>query len=141
MTLAQIEQSYEMRDERLHGQLPDNFKYSGGDVTAPEIDVHLWLNYLSSERPMWEFCSLDKRVCSKKPVAAKVTKGESLYLAENENLGIFVAEESLEAVIKAFEEEVVHFYFHYRSLGPERVMGEAKKLWNLYNEQFDEAAE
>ena len=69
---------------------------------------------------------------SSKPVSVKVSKSESLFFAENENLGIFATGESRNEAIQAFCEQLVHFHDHYTNLNWEQVTGKAHRLKQYY---------
>lgn len=136
MIVDDIVQSYEIRNLRLEPAIGE--KYMHSDITAPEIDVQSWLDYSRAKIPVWQFYAHGKSILSKKPVSVKINKGEVLYFAENETLGIYVTGESSEVAIKEFTEELFHFYEYYSNLHESKVIGEAQRLKLLYDEQFEE---
>ncbi|MCK4391113.1 MAG: hypothetical protein KAV83_12855 [Desulfobacterales bacterium] len=71
-------------------------------------------------------------------VVCEVTKGQTLFFAEDENLGIFATGESRNEAISAFGEHLVHFYEHYKRLNWDSVTGEARRLKKIYEELFEE---
>lgn len=140
MRMAQIDQSYELKDERMWS-IPDDFvkSFGGIDTTAPEIDVESSLSYRSAGIPVWQFQAHGKILCTKRPVVVSIRKEEDLYYAENENLRIFVAGKSPDEAADAFAEQLIHFYDHYKSLSPSSVTGKAQKLKQLYHKFFEES--
>lgn len=136
MTVAEIAQSYELRDERLQ-ETPKEWVRCEVDVSAePRADLQDCLNYLRFNVPVWMFRAPDMVVCSVQPVRVTITRGESLYFAESENVGIFVTGDTPGLAIEAFEEQVVHFYNHFNSVGLDEVTGEACRLKKLYSKYF-----
>jgi len=139
MNLSQVNESYELRNERLEF-IPEHFKSGvATPATASELVVKPWPGGFSSARtPLWRFRSSHVVVLSSKPVSVKVTKGETLFFAENENLGIFTTGESRNEAINTFGEHLVHFYVHYQRLDWDSVTGEARRLKKIYEELFEE---
>ena len=68
----------------------------------------------------------------------KVSKGESFFFAENENLGIFATGESRNEAIRAFNEHLIHFHKHYKQLDWNKATGEAQRLKKIYEDLFKE---
>ncbi|MBE9570180.1 MAG: hypothetical protein IMF11_06120 [Proteobacteria bacterium] len=141
MTLAHFSESYELREERLRF-IPEHFERGVASVsTASELDVSPWASGLSAARtPLWRFRSPHVVILSSKPVTVKVHRGEALFFAENENLGIFATGESRNEAINAFCQDLVHFYEHYKRLDWDRVTGEAMRLKKIYENLFQEVA-
>ncbi len=139
MSLAQINESYELRDERL-GFIPENFSRGVIDTsTGLEDNVKPWRwGSIIVKTPLWRFTSPKSEVISKKPVLVKISKGESLFFAENENLGLYATGESRDDAIRAFCEQLMHFYKHYKGLKWNRVTGEAYRLKEIYEKLFRE---
>ncbi len=139
MSLAQINESYELRDERL-GFIPENFSRGVIDTsTGLEDNVKPWRwGSTIVKTPLWRFTSPKSEVISKKPVLVKISKGESLFFAENENLGLYATGESRDDAIRAFCEQLMHFYKHYKGLKWNRVTGEAYRLKEIYEKLFRE---
>ena len=139
MNPAQINESYELRDERLNF-VPDDFKRGITSVsTAPELDVKpVRFGGAASRTPLWQFSALHKVVISSKPVSVSISRGETLFLAENENLGLYATGESRDEVIRAFCEQLIHFYENYKGLSWDRVTGEARRLKKIYEDLFRE---
>jgi hypothetical protein len=105
------------------------------------LDERQWTRgFSAAQTPCWRFTALGKVVLASKPVSIRTSKGESLFFAENENLGIYATGESRNEAIQAFSEHVVHFYQHYKGLSWYRVTGEAHRLKYLYENLFRDAA-
>jgi len=140
MNLAQINESYKLRDERLCF-IPESFR--SGVVTpstASDLAAKPWpRGYSPTRTPLWRFPSSQVVVLSSKPVSVKVSKGETLFFAESENLSIFATGESRGEAIHTFCEHLVHFYVHYKRLDWDRVTGKAQKLKEIYEDLFEEA--
>lgn len=139
MTLTHINESYELRDERLRF-MPEHFQRGVTAVsTASELDVPPWSSGFSAIRtPLWRFSSMHTVIISSKPVSVRISKGETLFFAENENLGIYATGETSGEAIHAFSEHLVHFYVHYTRLSWDRVTGEARRLKKLYEDLFQD---
>ncbi|PXF56403.1 MAG: hypothetical protein C4B58_13535 [Deltaproteobacteria bacterium] len=139
MNLAQINESYELRDERLDS-IPENFERGVTSVlTASELGVKpIGWRFYTAGTPLWRFPSSHGVVLSSKPVSVKISRGETLFLAENENLGLYATGESRDEAIRAFCEQLIHFYEHYKELNWNRVTGEARRLKEIYENFFKE---
>ena len=138
MTAAEIVQSYEIINERLEPALGERPMRS--DSTAPEIDVHLYLDDAGLKVPMWEFHTNVKSLRSLKPVSVNISKGQAYYFAESETLGIYTTGESQNVAIKEFVEQIVYFYEYYSKLPQNKVTGRAQTLKELYDKEFEELA-
>lgn len=139
MNVAQIVESYELRDERLDS-FPENFKRGVKSAsTASELGLRpvSW-GSSTTKTPLWRFRSSHAVVLSSKPVSVKISRGESLFLAENENLGLYATGDSRDEAIGAFCDQLIHFYKHYKGLGWNRVTGEAHRLKEIYENLFRE---
>jgi hypothetical protein len=66
------------------------------------------------------------------PVRVKISKGETLFFAENEDFGIFTTGKSREEAISNFSEQIIHFYNHYKQLNWNRATGEALRIKKLF---------
>ena len=139
MSLAQINESYELRNERLDF-IPENFKKGITSVsTASELDLKpISWGFSTAKTALWRFPSLHGVVLSSKPVSVKISRGETLFFAENENLGLYATGESRDDAIRAFCEQLIHFYKHYKGLKWNRVTGEAYRLKEIYEKLFRE---
>jgi len=139
MNVAQINESYELRDERL-GFIPENFSRGVIDTsTGLEDNVKPWRwGSIIVKIPLWRFTSPKAEVISTKPVLVKISKGESLFFAENENLGIFATGDSRNEAISAFNEHLIHFHYHYKHLDWNKATGEAQRLKKIYEDLFKE---
>lgn len=142
MNSDRISESYKLRDERIGSipTIPGDYKRGVTIVsTGSDIDINPWIRALSTVRtPLWRFPSPKSIVLSSKPVSVKTSKGETLFFAENENLGIYATGDSIDEAISAFCEQLVHFYKHYKRLSWGRVTGEAHRLKELYENLFSE---
>lgn len=139
MNMSQISESYELRNERLNF-IPENFERGiTSTSTASELDLKpfSW-GFGTANTPLWRFRSSHAVVLSSKPVSVKIRWGESLFLAENENLGLYATGESRDEAIRAFCDQLIHFYKHYKELGWNRVTGEAHRLKEIYENIFRE---
>lgn len=139
MNVTQINESYKLRDERL-GFIPETFESGvATPSTASELVVKPWpRGYSAIRTPLWRFPSSRVVVLSSKPVSVKVSKGETLFFAENENLGIFATGKSRDEAMCTFCEHLVHFYEHYKRLDWDHVTGKARKLKKIYEDLFEE---
>jgi len=88
---------------------------------------------------MSRFVKGTHRVVSVKPVEVTVDRDEGFFIAYNETLQIWAADESAEGAIQDFTEQVIHFYFHYRKKSADTVTGIAAKLRTIYSDNFREA--
>lgn len=137
MNAVNIAEGYQLRDERLRF-MPENFQRGVATLsTASELDARPWPSEFSAVKtPCWRFSALDRVVISSKPVSIRISKGEALFFAENENLGIYATGETRSEAIQAFSDHVTHFYHHYKTLSWDRVTGEACRLKKLYEDLF-----
>lgn len=141
MNGLELEQSYQLINDRRQ-YMPEN--YDRYVYISTSADIGLWeyfealVSNYSSIVPLWEFSGRGKTIHPKEPISLSINMGETLYLAENERLGIYVTGESRDAAIKAFVEELLHFYDHYKNINWNQVTGEAKRLKKLYNNNFSE---
>jgi hypothetical protein len=144
MSPASIIEGYELMRER---ERPMCELGTGGYVegtfsvgTAPErgIDPFPWGRPLS-RTPAWQFAAADHVVFSSKPVAIAVSRGEQLFFAENEKLGIVATGKSVLDAVEDFGEQLVESYFHYRRLGWDDVTGRAVEVKHFFEDFFSEA--
>ena len=140
MIQNEIEQSYEIRRERMCALPPEYMGNLPQESTAPEEDQAFLsprLNFLSKV-PLWKFSTTDMAVISSKPIRVKLSKQENIYYAENEALDVYAYGDSLFEAIEDFCEQVIYFYRHYKNLKPDRVTGEARELKKRYKDLFKE---
>ncbi len=139
MNAAQINESYELRNERF-SFIPENFNRGMTDTsTGLEGDIKPWhWGSIIVKIPLWRFTSPKAEVISAKPVLVKISKGEKLFFAENDNLGIFATGESRNEAISAFNEHLIHFCKHYKHLDWNKATGEAQRLKKIYEDLFKE---
>ncbi|MHC4739466.1 MAG: hypothetical protein ACYS9Y_11240 [Planctomycetota bacterium] len=138
MNVAQIDYSYELISKRVL-DVPDDYKRSVAKVaTGAEIDVRPFLNYLASKMPAWAFHCQGKVLYSTLPVDVNIRREEMFYFAESEKLKIFAFGNTHDEAMRAFAEQLLYFYEHYKGLTPDKVTGEAEKLKQLYSTYFKE---
>ncbi|MDR4504898.1 MAG: hypothetical protein MRK01_08945 [Candidatus Scalindua sp.] len=142
MIKTELDESYAIKAER-QSSFPSSYtRFLEGDLTARELDVDKSVRqHAAAYTPLWRFTSPMVVIRSLKPVSVKVRKGESLFFAENENLGIFTTGETRINAIKAFCEQLIHFYRHYTKLNWEQVTGDAQRLKQYYEEFFQKINE
>lgn len=141
MNGLELEQSYQLINDRRQ-YMPENYERyacisTGADIDLREYFEALVSNY-SSIVPLWKLSGPDKTIYPKEPISLSINMGETLYFAENEKLGIYVTGESRDDAIKAFVEELLHFFDHYKNIHWNQVTGEAKRLKKLYDDNFSE---
>ena len=108
--------------------------------TVSELDLKpVSLGFSTAKTPLWRFPSLHGVVLSSKPVSVKIRREETLFFAENENLGLYATGESRDDAIRAFCEQLIHFYNHYKGLSWNHVTGEARRLKEIYENLFRES--
>ena len=141
MNGLELEQSYQLINDRRQF-IPENYESYACISTGADIDLREYFELVassySSKVPLWELSGRDKTIYPKEPISLTINMGETLYFAENEKLGIYVTGESRDDAIKAFVEELLHFYDHYKNINWNQVTGEAKRLKKLYNNNFSE---
>lgn len=103
MNLAQINESYELRNERLDF-IPKNFKRVITSVsTASELDLKpITWGFPTAKTPLWRFPSLHGVVLSLKPVSVKISR-EKLFSLRRMKTLIFMRQENREMMLS------VHF--------------------------------
>jgi hypothetical protein len=144
MSLASIIDTYKRMRE--HDRPVDELG-AGGYVegtssvgTAPErgVDPFPWGRPLP-RTPAWQFTAADHVVFSSRPVVIALSRGEQLFFAENENLGIVATGRSVLDAVEDFGEQLVESYLHYRRLGWNDVTGRAVELKRFFEDFFSEA--
>lgn len=137
MTLSQISDGYASVIERQRF-VPNHYRKNEIDVSdISGFDKTSWVKRSTQfKTPVWKFSYKNKTILASKPISIEIKKGEAHFFAENENLGIYSIGESYNCAIKAFCEELIYFYNHYKNLPWTRVTGEAKRLKKLYEELF-----
>ncbi|KAA3596710.1 MAG: hypothetical protein D8M57_19260 [Candidatus Scalindua sp. AMX11] len=142
MIETELDESYAIKAER-QSSFPSSYtRFMEGDLTARELDVDKSVRqHAGAYTPLWRFTSPIAVIRSLKPVSVKVCKGEKLFFAENENLGIFTTGETRISAIKAFCEQLIHFYRHYTNLNWEQVTGDAHRLKQYYENFFQKVCE
>ena len=83
-----------------------------------------------------EFSGADLLLIASPPVEVQVEERESHYFAENEELHIYASGETEAEAIREFNQDILHFYRHYRDLDEERVMGLGSRLKKRFSEVF-----
>jgi len=68
----------------------------------------------------------------------KITKGNELFLAENERLNIFATGPSADEALREFGSILVYFYEYYKKLNWDQVTGQAKDFKKIYEKIFYE---
>lgn len=92
--------------------------------------------------PRWRFSDGEKTLrCRNKPVAICIHKGETSFFAENEKLNIAEIGSTIDEAIDNFSETLIFFYEHYKDMPDSKVTSWAKKIKDLYNENFYEIQE
>ena len=139
MSLEAIKHSYALRQEREWQPPPGRYLSSGWVSTGSESELDPGLHGLALSRtPAWQFRAEKQVVLASKPVIICLTRGEELFFAENETLGIVATGETVFEAVEEFGEQLVDSYFHYKHLPWERTTGEATKLKQFYEEFFSE---
>ena len=141
MNGLELEQSYQLINDRSQ-YMPENYERyvyisTGADIGLWEYFEALASSY-SSRLPLWRFSGRDRTIYPKEPISLSIIKGDTLYFAENETLGIFATGESRDAAIEDFVEQVLYFYEYYKAMSWDKVIGEARRLKEIYSEHFKE---
>lgn len=143
MSIEGIRSSYERMRER---QCPPWALGTEGYVTdksfvqtAPErgIEPFPW-GHPISRTPAWRFTAENHIIRSSKPVTISISRGEQLFFAENENLGLVATGKTIQEAIEDFGEQLVESFLHYQQLSWDRVTGRAKELKRFFEEFFNE---
>lgn len=137
MNGLELEQNHQLIDDRKQF-IPENFEAHACVSTSADFDTRVHLPWPDLPTPHWQFHKRRRTIYPTMPITVTISRGESLYFAENEELGIFVTGETREKANNAFEEEVIHFYEHYKNLSWDKVTGEAERLKRLYGTLFKE---
>jgi len=90
--------------------------------------------------PVFVFVGPDVKLRSVKPVSVSVSRGASLWFAENERLDIYVTGETANKAIDEFVQHVVDFYIHYKGLDTAEAARGARELKRLFGEGFTEVS-
>jgi len=138
MTVVQLDQIYQLIDERRQS-VPENCVKAYPCIsTSADIDIRVWMNQANLPTLLWEFQRGSKAIYPTKPVPVNISRGDNLYFAENKTLGIFATGESRDAAIEDFAEQVLYFYEYYKAMSWDKVIGEARRLKEIYSDHFKE---
>lgn len=88
--------------------------------------------------PKFTFRSDEIRLRALKPVTIFISKGEELWLADNENLNIYATGKDSVEAIKDFTEQLIHFYLRHKSSSEENLLEYARRLRKIFLENFVE---
>ena len=91
---------------------------------------------IPDKRPMWEFNSEKITLTSSKPIAVKISRGETSFFADNETLDIYAIGDTIEDAINDFGIQLLDFYEHYCALDSDQANSNALKLKNTYLNLF-----
>jgi hypothetical protein len=138
MNLARIKETYSERENRI-GFIPNDYQRWFTSVsTAADLDTMPNVyEYAASKTPMLRIVIRKKIIIPPKPVSVKISKGEKLFFAENDNLNLYATGETSQEAVQEFCEQLLHFYMHYKKLSWDKVTGEGRRLKEIYN-QFTE---
>ncbi len=116
-----------------------NVKRNIYDSTEVDFNADEYLESLNLKSfPKWTFKTIDFKIFASKPIEVKINRQNRNYFAENESLDIYSIGSSEEEVIEDFCQQLIYFYKHYKELSWDKVIGQAKKLKELYEDIFQE---
>ena len=134
---------------------------NGGLMTAPELEPHLPVPGFSVEQPLvktgdwtdefrksirgtirsapiWRVRKEQRYFRLSQAILVRVRHDEGFFFAENETLQLVGTGSDVEAALADFSMHLVHFHQYYSSLPEDRVIGEGKRLRNLFRDLFVE---
>jgi len=91
-----------------------------------------------NKSPMWVFNDGERKLRSNKAIELLTYKGEEMFFAENEALGIYAIGETIDEAIKDFNEQIIHCYFYYKKYNEDEFTMKAKKIKEFYEKNFIE---
>lgn len=82
--------------------------------------------------PLWAVHAGEKLFHVSRPLRVHVFRDGDLFFAENETLLVCGTGESAWEAVEDLESHIIHFYKYYQELPPDGVIGDAKRLKDLY---------
>ena len=79
-----------------------------------------------------------KTFLTSRPIKVHVFRDGDLFFAENETLSVCGTGDSAWDAVEELESHIIHFYGYYKELPSERLIGEAKRLKNSYENLLTE---
>ena len=101
------ERTAQIRDSFLENYTSEKLDTSGIPFFEKYEDL------IPHKRPMWRFNSEKKTLTSSKPIAVKISRGETSFFADNETLDIYAIGDTIEDAINDFCIQLLDFYEHY----------------------------
>jgi len=139
MTSAVLE-SYDTFNERKNDN-PEGYKRIAANSSKLQDDPRLFnMHGFLQKIPMWKFTDTIT-LESVKPIGVRLSQGEELVLAENENLGIYAYGETRNEAIKDFSDQLIEFYQHYLNTKDSDLTNHAREIKKLYMELFKPVSE
>jgi len=86
--------------------------------------------------PIWIIKSAETELRAKKAIGIRIRKDGDYYFAANDTLAIEGTGTTASEAVADFCVHVTHFHSYYRDLSPDRVMGEAARLKEVFAALF-----
>jgi hypothetical protein len=121
--------------------MPDDFVRQQKETTDyPESIIQRWKTSAKPfNAPISRIHSSENKLFHlTKPVKVAIDRGEEYFFAENNDLAIFVTGETSEEALKEFCDQLIYFYYYYKNLDFDEVIGKASRLKKLYAKLFIE---
>ena len=120
-------------------------RYTIPDLPRPTLlkseAMDLFNNLAVSRIPRWAFGARGISVIATRAITIHISKGETMFFAENDALGLYAAGQTPHEALEEFEHQVVHFVKHYESVAPRQLMGEALNRKKLFGKLFHRIAD
>lgn len=88
--------------------------------------------------PLHRILGVGRVVRATRPLVVTIQKGEDLYLAEAEVLGVFASGESVGDAMRDLSEQLLYFYDLYTSSSADQLTGQALELKRIYSAGFEQ---
>ena len=134
MNASAIYESYE-EIRRRQEYIPPNFGVHPFLETGADIPLVGDLRRdqgIPEVAPLWVVHSEGRTFRMTRPIRVRVFRDGDFFFAENETLMVCGTGESIWEAVEDLGLHIIHFWEYYNKLSWDRVMGDAKRLKDLY---------
>jgi hypothetical protein len=138
MSASTIYDSYEEIRTRQKS-IPLDLGFSAHSFIETGSEIPLEEGYRQDQQipevaPLWAVHAGEKLFLASRPIRVRVFRDGDLFFAENETLLVCGTGESAWDAIEELESHIIHFYKYYKDLPSDGVIGDAKRLKDLYED-------
>lgn len=133
MSSLLLEETYSAIKEMVYTPKDYISSRSVGVGTASAIDPHIFSQSRKHQpSPIWRIQTETKKFYTPKPISVKIYQDEDLFFAENENLAVCGTGETRQEALQDLLLHIIHFFEYYKKLDESKLIGEALRLKELY---------